>query len=96
MATFSKRRRRRYLQNLTILRLRAVATQLKVLELSDVHQTVQHIGSILPVDVMKFYICHSHAKTLTWPPKKVTVACARPSFVESFPTLCTYTVQLPC
>ena len=57
MATLSKHLRRRSLRDLTMLRLSAVATQLKVLELSDIHPNVQHIGITLPVDVMKFYIC---------------------------------------
>ena len=41
---------------------------IKVFELSGFYQSVQHIGNILPVDVMKFYIyfiftcSYNHAK----------------------------------
>ena len=73
-----------------------------MLELGDFHRTVQHIGNILPVVVMKFYlyVFDGHmflqsCKTSTWPPMgKITVVRTLPLSVETITMLCTYTVLL--
>ena len=70
-------------------------------ELSDCHETVQHISDILSVHVMEFYIylmvtCsykHVNANMAT-SGKKITVVFSLQSSVENVTTLCTYTVLL--
>ena len=47
-------------------KLKRHPTWLNILQRSDIHQTVEHIGNILPVNVTRFYnVSWSHVLTIT-------------------------------